>query len=64
MRRFIDFHPLVPGETPVSEAHALCDRLEAALAAELPQASVTIHIEPREDAARADPAQGETSPSE
>ncbi len=63
-RRFIDFHLLVPGKTPVSEAHALCDRLEAALAAELPRVSVTIHIEPREDAASTDRPASETSPSE
>lgn len=47
-RRFIEFHLLVPGATAVSDAHALCDRLEAALEAELPNASVTIHVEPRE----------------
>lgn len=49
-RRFIEFHLLVPGESSVSHAHALCDVLEAALAAELPNASVTIHVEPQESA--------------
>lgn len=47
-RRFIDFHLGVPGEYSVSQAHAMCDALEAVLAAELPNASVTIHVEPRE----------------
>ncbi|MDD5328714.1 MAG: cation diffusion facilitator family transporter [Sulfuricella sp.] len=47
-RRFIDFHLLVPGESTVNEAHALCDRIEAALAETLPQVAVTIHVEPIE----------------
>jgi divalent metal cation (Fe/Co/Zn/Cd) transporter len=32
----------------VNESHALCDRIEAAIAAHLAKASVTIHVEPRE----------------
>lgn len=63
-RRFIEFHLLVPGETAVRDAHALCDRLEAALAAELPRASVTIHIEPGEGPAFRVRRQAETSPPE
>lgn len=47
-RRFIEFHLLVPGEVSVSESHALCDRIEASIAAHLPRASVTIHVEPLE----------------
>lgn len=50
-RRFIDFHLVVPGASSVSQAHALCDSLEAALAAELPNVCVTIHVEPHEDSA-------------
>ena len=46
--RFVEFHLTVPGETSVSESHALCDRLEAAIAAHLAKASVTIHVEPLE----------------
>jgi len=46
--RFIDFHLLLPEATSVRDAHALCDRLEAAIAAQLPKASVTIHVEPQE----------------
>lgn len=49
-RRFIEFHLVVPGASSVSHAHAICDALEAALAAELPNVSVTIHVEPREAA--------------
>jgi len=46
--RFIEFHLLLPGETSVSESHALCDRLEASIASHLARASVTIHVEPQE----------------
>ncbi len=47
-RRFIEFHLLVPGTTSVDESHALCDRVEALLASHLNNASITIHVEPRE----------------
>ncbi|MDP2154527.1 MAG: cation diffusion facilitator family transporter [Sulfuricella sp.] len=47
-RRFIDFHLLVPGASTVSEAHALCDRIEEALERALPNTAVTIHVEPVE----------------
>jgi divalent metal cation (Fe/Co/Zn/Cd) transporter len=55
-RRFIEFHLLVPGEFSVNDAHALCDVLEAALAAELPHASVVIHVEPHDADAKSNPA--------
>lgn len=47
-RRFIDLHLLVPGVSTVNEAHALCDRIEAALERTLPNTAVTIHVEPLE----------------
>jgi cation diffusion facilitator family transporter len=47
-RRFIEFNLLVPGSTLVSDAHGLCDRLEHAIQDTLPNASVVIHVEPRE----------------
>ena len=43
---FIEFHLVVPGEMRVVEAHAICDRVEAALKAELGSAIITIHVEP------------------
>lgn len=58
-RRFIEFHLMVPGENTVRDSHALCDRIEAALEQALPNASVTIHVEPREPAAEARPAASE-----
>jgi cation diffusion facilitator family transporter len=48
-RRFVEFHLTVPGDTSVSESHALCDRLEESIAAHLAKASVTIHVEPQEE---------------
>ena len=50
-RRFIDLHLVVPGTQSVQAAHDLCERLEAEIEATLPNASVTIHVEPAEDAA-------------
>lgn len=43
---FIEFHLVVPEEMSVGEAHAICDRIEAALKAELEPAVITIHVEP------------------
>lgn len=47
---FIEFHLVMPGETTVEDAHALCDRIEAALMGALPDARVTIHVEPEHKA--------------
>ncbi len=43
---FIEFHLVVPGEMRVVEAHDICDRIEAALKAEVAGAVITIHVEP------------------
>lgn len=45
---FIEFHLVVPGSMTVQEAHAICDRLEDAIRAEIEGAAVTIHVEPQE----------------
>lgn len=47
---FIDFHLVVPGAMTVLEAHEVCDRIEAALKAAVPDASITIHVEPEHKA--------------
>jgi len=47
---FIDFHLVVPGNTSVSEAHDICDRIEHELKANVPDAMVTIHVEPENKA--------------
>jgi len=43
---FLEFHLVVPGDMRVSESHEICDRIEAALKAELEGAIITIHVEP------------------
>lgn len=45
-RRFVEFKLCVPGEQRVADAHALCDRLEAAIEARFARSVVTIHVEP------------------
>ena len=43
---FLEFHLVVPGAMTVSDAHAICDRIEAALKAEMEGLMITIHVEP------------------
>ncbi|WP_270937005.1 cation diffusion facilitator family transporter [Falsiroseomonas oryzae] len=43
---FVEFHLVVPGDMTVTQAHEICDRVEAALKAELGTATITIHVEP------------------
>jgi cation diffusion facilitator family transporter len=43
---FLEFHLVVPGAMRVDEAHAICDRIEAALRSEMEGIVVTIHVEP------------------
>lgn len=43
---FIDFHLVVDGRTTVEDAHAICDRIETSLRKALPEAQITIHVEP------------------
>ncbi len=47
---FIDFHLVVPGTMTVSDSHALCDQIEAALRTGVENAIITIHVEPEEKA--------------
>ncbi len=47
---FIEFHLVVPGAMTVAASHAICDRLEAALAQAVPGAQVVIHVEPEQEA--------------
>jgi len=50
---FVDFHLVVPGDMAVSEAHAICDRIEDALEAEVLDILVNIHVEPEAKAKHA-----------
>lgn len=43
---FVDFHMVVPAAMSVREAHDICDRLEDAIRAVHPGASIAIHVEP------------------
>jgi cation diffusion facilitator family transporter len=43
---FIEFHLVVPGTMTVAQSHAICDRVEEALRAEMPHLVITIHVEP------------------
>jgi cation diffusion facilitator family transporter len=43
---FLEFHLVVPGTMAVQDAHEICDRIEAALKAEMEGLMITIHVEP------------------
>ena len=45
-RRFVELHLVVPGSMRVDVAHAICDRIEAAIEGELPGAAAVVHVEP------------------
>ena len=47
---FIEFHMVVGAGMTVGDSHAICDRIEAALAAEIPSLRVVIHVEPDDEA--------------
>ena len=47
---FIEFHLVVPGRMTVASSHAICDRIEEALADAIPGAEVLIHVEPEHKA--------------
>jgi cation diffusion facilitator family transporter len=47
---FIEFHMVVNAEMSVGESHAICDRIEEALQAEIPSVRVVIHVEPDDEA--------------
>jgi len=43
---FVEFHLVVPGGMSVSDAHGICDRVEAALKDDFGNAIISIHVEP------------------
>jgi cation diffusion facilitator family transporter len=47
---FIEFHMVVEAAMTVGDSHAICDRIEEALKAELPSVRVVIHVEPDDEA--------------
>ncbi len=46
---FVEFHLVVDGEMSVSEAHDICDDIEAALIEEFPGSVFVIHLEPESE---------------
>jgi cation diffusion facilitator family transporter len=59
-RRYIDLHVQFRDGTTLEDAHSLAHRLRGAIEAEIPDSDVLIHVEP--EAAKHDPATGETQP--
>jgi cation diffusion facilitator family transporter len=47
---FLEFHLVVPGSMTVADSHAICDRIEDVLKAEMGEVNITIHVEPPEKA--------------
>jgi cation diffusion facilitator family transporter len=47
---FVEFHLVVPGAMTVARSHQICDRIEAALHEQIPDAQILIHVEPEEEA--------------
>lgn len=47
---FIEFHMVVDAAMSVGESHAICDRIEDALEAQIPSVRVVIHVEPEDEA--------------
>ncbi|MGO4451300.1 cation diffusion facilitator family transporter [Phyllobacterium sp. TAF24] len=47
---FIEFHLVVHASMSVGDAHVICDRMENALMAQIPDSSVVIHVEPEDEA--------------
>ncbi|KAB2856752.1 MAG: cation transporter [Bauldia sp.] len=47
---FIEFHMVVDAAMSVGDSHAICDRIEDALKAEIPSVRITIHVEPDDEA--------------
>jgi cation diffusion facilitator family transporter len=50
--RFVELHLVVPGAMRVDKAHAICDRIEEAIARELPGAVAVVHVEPEAELQR------------
>jgi cation diffusion facilitator family transporter len=50
-RRFIELHLLVPGAWTVQKGHDMMERIEAQIRARIPNATMSMHLEPIEDPA-------------
>lgn len=52
-RTFVEFHLIVPSPMTVHEAHEICDRVEDAIRRDIPDCTVTVHLEPAHKAKNA-----------
>ncbi|MGV8841532.1 MAG: cation diffusion facilitator family transporter [Bauldia sp.] len=50
---FVEFHLVVAGAMPVTEAHDICDRIERAIRDEFEDVRISIHVEPEDKAKHA-----------
>lgn len=48
-RRFVSFHVIVPGKWTVLKGHKICEEIELAISAALPESTIFTHLEPKED---------------
>lgn len=53
---FVQLHLELPGQLTLSAAHALCDKVEAAIHGQYPLAEVLVHADPKETLASAGPS--------
>jgi cation diffusion facilitator family transporter len=49
-RNFVEAHLVVPGKMTVEEAHRISDRMEVAVRQRVPGTSLTVHVEPEDEA--------------
>ena len=49
---FVEFHLVVPSEMTVFDAHEICGRVEVGIAKAVPDARITIHVEPEHKSKR------------
>jgi len=52
-KTYVEFHLVVPGDMPVSDAHDICDRIENALRDAVEGVMISIHVEPENKAKHA-----------
>ncbi|MCC6736249.1 MAG: cation transporter [Bauldia sp.] len=50
---FVEFHLVVAGTMPVTQAHDICDRIERAIRDEFEDVRISIHVEPEDKAKHA-----------
>lgn len=54
---FVEFHLVVPDQMRITDAHDICDRIEAAIRSAIGRTSIHIHVEPEDMSKRHEPGQ-------